>query len=772
MRWFANRLLAFLIPVLLFGIALLIAQWNGNDLLVVFCDAQYQYVEFLLYLRRTILSGESIFYSFNMTLGTEMLPLMAYYCLSPLNLIVCLFPENAVIYAFAMIAIVKIGLTGLTFYIFAKETFGRRLSTPVLLACSTAYALCGFVVMYFWQIMWMDAVMILPISALGIKRLVVGKGILVYVLALAYGILTNYYMGFMLCIFSVMWFVYLQKTSQVVKFWTSAKKFLFASLIAGGMAAIALVPTATYMINSGLVGRGNDMQAPQNSIILESVTQLLTGTVTGLKHYVDGPPQIFMGVPMLIMTILYFVNWQIPRREKWYSAGLIVIMLLSFEFSMMNQLWHMGTVEVWFPHRYAFILSFFMIYFAMRCIENWQGLTLRRIMIVPVIGFALVIWTAICIRYEEETAVRCFEIVVVILMTVGLVAMKIAPKKLVMIGVVGGVIVLQCIDNVMHIAMTEKYLDSRDAVLATVEVEEGTEIGMYRTEMRDLWYNDAIMQQRYSLNGFSSTNSERWLSYLNLLGFTKNDRTKIQYNNGTTAGIEDLLAIKYVEGEENEDVWPMMTVVDARVREVRPTADEQKLVRPFEFYNRMFMAMADGGEVYRLRGTTEVTGENYCVKEGKKAGNRDVVKCDGLYSRIGQEAYIEDAEELARYKELVPGVELGRKGAELAGEVEVDSDGKMLMLSLPYSEGWTAEIDGTPVPAERVLGGLMGFAVPEGEHKVILKFTPPGLTAGILVTAESVLVLVIYGIMVKRSFYGESKRRKRFNSKKSSSTKA
>ncbi|MBQ3410117.1 YfhO family protein, partial [Candidatus Saccharibacteria bacterium] len=339
-------------------------------------------------------------------------------------------------------------------------------------------------------------------------------------------------------------------------------------------------------------------------------------------------------------------------------------------------------------------------------------------------------------------------------------------------GVVGGVIVLQCIDNVMHIAMTEKYLDSRDAILATVEVEEGTEIGMYRTEVRDLWYNDAIMQQRYSLNGFSSTNSERWLSYLNLLGFTKNDRTKIQYNNGTTAGIEDLLAIKYVEGEENEDVWPMMTVVDARVREVKPTADEQKWVRPFEFYNRMFMAMADGGEVYRLRGTTEVIGENYCVKEGEKAGNRDIVKCDGMYSRIGQEAYVEDAGELARYKELVPGVELGRKGAELAGEVEVDSDGKMLMLSLPYSEGWTAEIDGTPVPAERVLGGLMGFAVPKGEHKVILKFTPPGLTAGILVTVESVLVLVIYGIMVKRSFYGESKRRKRFNSKKFSSTKA
>lgn len=771
MRWFANKLLAFLIPVLLFGIALLVSQWNGNNLLVVFCDAQYQYVEFLLYFRRTVMSGESMFYSFNMTLGTEMLPLMAYYCLSPLSLIVCLFPENAVIYAFATIAVIKIGLTGLAFYIFAKETFGRRLSTPLLLTCSTAYALCGFVAMYFWQVMWMDAVMILPIVALGVKRLVSGRGILMYIVALAYGILTNYYIGFMLCIFSVIWFVYLQKTSPVVKFKQSGRKFIFASLIAGGIAAVILVPTAVYMINSGLTVRGNDMQTPQNSIILETVTQLLTGTVTGMKHYVDGPPQIFIGLPMLMMTMLYFVNWQIPRREKWYSAGLILIMLMSFEFSLLNQLWHMGTVEVWFPHRYAFIMCFMMIYLAMRCMENWRGLTVRRMMVVPVICFALIIWTATCIRWDDETMVRCFEIVTVVVAMVALVAMKLMPKKWVIISGICVTLSLQYTNNVMHIVMTERYLDSRDTTLAMVEVEEGEEIGMYRAELRDVWYNDGIMQKRYSSNGFSSTNSERWLNYLNMLGFTKNDRTKIQYNNGTTAGIEDLLAIKKVEGEENADAWPMMTVVSGRVREVAPTEEELKVVRPFEFYNRMFRAMADGGTVYRVRiGSEALTGENYCVQEKKE--KRDVVRCDGQYSRVGNEAYVEDAEVLAQYREMVPGVELARKGAGLSGEVEVESAGKMLMLSLPYSEGWTAEIDGEKVQAEKVLGGLMGFAAPEGKHKVILKFYPPGLSAGILISAGSVIILVVYGIMTKRSFYGKSESRKRFNSKKPSGIKA
>ena len=233
-----------------------------------------------------------------------------------------------------------------------------------------------------------------------------------------------------------------------------------------------------------------------------------------------------------------------------------------------------------------------------------------------------------------------------------------------------------------------------------------------------------------------------------------------------------------MDGKLNEDAWPMMTVVDARVKEVLPTDAEMKVVRPFEFYNRAFMAMADGGEkVYYLAGTSDVVGQSYCIgtyetwQWHKKIYENDVMKCGEGESSLGRERYVEDAEALSQYHEMVHGVELSRRGAELSGEVTVDDDSRMLMVSLPYSKGWTAYIDGDAASAEKVLGGLMGFPAATGTHKVVLKFVPPGLYAGMVVSTGSVLILVIYGIMTKRSFlYGKS--RKRFNSKKPSSSKA
>ena len=64
----------------------------------------------------------------------------------------------------------------------------------------------GYSVAYAQNVLWLDAVILLPLACAGIDRLLAGKGAVGFALALATAIFTNFYMGYMLCVFSVLYF--------------------------------------------------------------------------------------------------------------------------------------------------------------------------------------------------------------------------------------------------------------------------------------------------------------------------------------------------------------------------------------------------------------------------------------------------------------------------------------------------------------------------------------------------------------------------------------
>lgn len=86
-----------------------------------------------------------------------------------------------------------------------------------------------------------------------------------------------------------------------------------------------------------------------------------------------------------------------------------------------------------------------------------------------------------------------------------------------------------------------------------------------------------------------------------------------------------------------------------------------------------------------------------------------------------------------------------RREAEAAGEeryaVETDASA-LLVVRASYARGWTATVDGQPAPVVRADGKHRAVPVPAGAHTVRLRYDPPGLSAGLLLMALSVLALV------------------------------
>lgn len=69
----------------------------------------------------------------------------------------------------------------------------------------TMYALSSFMIGYYFNLMWFDSIAMLPLVMLGIERIVKGGNGKMFCFSLFYALYCNYYIGFMLCLFSCLY---------------------------------------------------------------------------------------------------------------------------------------------------------------------------------------------------------------------------------------------------------------------------------------------------------------------------------------------------------------------------------------------------------------------------------------------------------------------------------------------------------------------------------------------------------------------------------------
>jgi hypothetical protein len=68
---------------------------------------------------------------------------------------------------------------------------------------------------------------------------------------------------------------------------------------------------------------------------------------------------------------------------------------------------------------------------------------------------------------------------------------------------------------------------------------------------------------------------------------------------------------------------------------------------------------------------------------------------------------------------------------------------RLVFFSIPYSEGWTATVNGKPADIEKVDAGLMAVKVTEGDTVIRFRYKTPGLEDGILISVVGLFLFVI-----------------------------
>ncbi len=389
-------LLAWVIPSL---IMLLLYIGNGiypfGDKAFLTGDLYHQYIPFLQSLIDKVQAGENLSYSWNVGLGSNYLAMFVYYLASPFNILALLLPEQFLLEVVAFIVLVKVGLCGFSFALYLKMHF--RTDSWLVLFFSTFYALSGYMAAYNYNIMWLDAVWLFPLVMYGLEKLVREESGIFYAVALGACIFTNYYISIMICIFLVLYFGALLLTEKGnVK---TILRFAGFSLLAGGLAAVLLVPEVCAIITTDF----GDVSFPKElksyfSIIDELARHAIcVESEKGLDHW----PNIYCGVIVFILMPLYGICKEIPVRKRFCNLALAGFLLLSFSTNVLDFIWHGFNYPDSLPARQSFIYIFLILMMSYEVMEHLDEMIPESIVKATLVAVAFLIF---CEKFVKDDA--------------------------------------------------------------------------------------------------------------------------------------------------------------------------------------------------------------------------------------------------------------------------------------------------------------------------------------------------------------------------------
>jgi uncharacterized membrane protein YfhO len=566
-------LFCFLVPVILmYGIYVVKGIhpfYNGSPLVL---DLNAQYVSFFEALRDFALGERSILYSFSRSLGGEFMGMVAYYMASPFTYITVLFPKDRIQEAVLLIMLLKCGLSGASFgfYLHKKSKNPQKLT---IFTFALMYALSAYAVVQQHNTMWIDALIWLPLFAYGLENLVYRKKYKLYVLSLSVIMICNYYIGFMICIFAVLYFFYcyFSKTKEEINpygeklhFIKTGSRFAIFSLISAAISAFMLI-AAYYSLQFGKTEFSSPNWAMEaNFDIVDFLTKFLPGSYDTVEP--SGLPFVYCGILTLLLLPIYFLAKKIPVREKIASLALISVLILSLILKPLDLVWHGFSMPNWLNSRYSFLLCFMLLIMAYKAFGNIR--TTSEKFILGTAAF-LILFVAVAQKFEMDSFLTSdkklstfgciwFSIAfTVIIAAVLCTKLSLNHKKhsRAVSGVLAAVICAELFCNgivcFLHlhkdVAFTTytSYNNHLAELRPVVGAVKEYDSSFYRMEkVRHRTKNDNMALGMYGITNSTSTLNQKAIDFIGNLGYIGRSHNTM-YNGGTAVG-DSLLGIKYV----------------------------------------------------------------------------------------------------------------------------------------------------------------------------------------------------------------------------------
>ena len=808
-----SLLAAFFVPVLV--LVVIFAQrgiFPFGEECFLRTDMYHQYAPFFSEFQYKLTHGGSLLYSWDIGMGVNFSALYAYYLASPMNWLVALCPRQFLIEFMTVLIVIKTGLSGLSFTWYLRKHTGTREFGSCFFGIF--YALSGYMAAYSWNIMWLDCILLFPVILFGLERLVKEKKGMVYCIALGLSILSNYYISIMICIFMVIYaavLVILYPPKKGKEFAATAGRFTLYSLLAGGLAAVVLLPEI-YALQATASGNFDFPKTVSSYFSIFDMIARHMGNVQteiGLDHW----PNIYCGVAVLMLLLLYLGNKNIKIKEKAVYFSLLLFFYASFSVNVLNFIWHGFHYPNSLPCRQSFIYIALVLVMCYKAYLELKNTPWKHIVMAFWGAAAFVILAEKLVDNEEQFHFAVFYAAILFLALYTGCIYLYHSRKWRRDGVLLAVLGLVFCESAVNMAVTSipttsrtAYVkDNEDTMLLADSIRSSVFYRIEKGESRTK--NDGAWMNFPSASLFSSVASAAMSDFFKSVGCESS--TNAYSVKGSTPFIDALFATRYgiypdqqpADGLKEQigrqgSMWFYENKYTLPVGFVMPQDMETNWVldsgNPANVQNDLssvlgvsnLLVPAEGvSEGKKLTFTADASGDYYVYVTNKKVeevsaeiGERSL-SFDNVdrgyflelgYLPKGQEVILqsktdgnpamqaeiwrfdpEAMEEIYQCLSQSP-LELSSwTDTGLAGSINTPEGGTMF-TSIPYDKGWKIWVDGTAVSGRPVFDAFLGVDLEPGEHKIRLSYEPQGLKTGAVITgvsAAAVAALAVCGWM-------------------------
>ncbi len=585
----------FLVMAFVAAAAIMMIVYFCNDVIpfgnrtVLRMDLFHQYGPLFAELYDRITHFKSFAFSWTSGGGSSFLGNYFNYLSSPVAIIILAFGHLRIPESIGAMVLIKNALAASTMAYFLKKTFKKNDFT--VSAFGIMYAFCGFFVAYYWNIMWIDAMYLLPLVALGIEKIIEENKAKLYVVSLFVTFFANYYMAFMVCVFSVVFFFayyfanhsikdyakspkkYRTKSGEIkVDTLDSIKKSLFlnravvfgfSSIIAGALAACFLIPT--YLILKSCSATSGVM--PEELTSYNAVFDFIANHLASVEPTIRSSgdlvvPNVYSGMLTLVLLPLFYFCKKIPVSDKVATTLTLGLFFLAFNFNIPNYVIHAFHFPNDLPFRFSFIYSFFIILTAYKVLTNLKSFSGKELLAS---GLAVVIFTILVEakgheNVDENTVL--ISIVFAVIYTFVLWLMRHPDYHQPTVAL----LLMCCVFAEISVAETDRFEITQEKPNFVNGYEEFTRLkstldekehnGFYRMELTNL--NTLMDNCWFGYNGMSMFSSMAYESFANMqddLGIKSNYINSFVYNKNTPI-YDAMMGLKYIVSNDETQLNP------------------------------------------------------------------------------------------------------------------------------------------------------------------------------------------------------------------------
>lgn len=799
----SKYLLCFITPgIILFTISIMLGCWPLSNSSIQIGDMWAQHYVFVKFFWDNLIHGRSLSFTSQLGGGISTEFLYIYYAMQPLGFLTFLDGFISEIGVAYLMTFIYIGIASLTMCLYCNKKIDNiNLST----LAGVAYALCGWEVACNQHIIWLWAFAIFPVLKLIFDKFIYEekkmKYGVIYSLVLSSIIISNFFIGFIICIFLVIDFIFKVLCDKAL----FKKRFIWFAIFSllSGLICTPII----YIVFDNILSNPSVSQDLIHPSLYEQISTAFKGILPFNNESIKNTYYNFSYTCNLfiISATLFAFDKDTKLKEKVLKFGPIFIIFISMTFYDIEKIWYAGDPPDGVYRRMAFIWSFLIIECGCMYLNKYKKISIKEIIRVGAVLFAPLIFMFLCgnkwgtlfnvlfiVAYlyllEKKDFGKCKTAAI----------LELALSSFLMVCVLG-YYTLNDVDIKIEEENNARYISLYDFIIDN-KVNENDNIGNFSTYFSGLNLN--VCELLFSLNKNAGNTSycldvayyplETSLFGIDYI-YTKNEEDLFkfelisEYNGNYIYKNKLSTSIGYiVPGDIDEYKGSNNTVYDNQ-NELTYLMYGENIFKDTDIIGNIssnsinFIVDSDyeilmltynaesNDDAYYYDVIITINNELYSKKLGSLKKRKtiyledlkkgDIISIDFDYDGmldlklLGIKEF--DKDSFMRWhdnltKEMLENVEYGDN--EYRATINCSKDDSFLLITIPYNKNLSAYIDGENIEITPTLkGALCGLKIDKGKHKVILRYENKILKYTFIVSIISLLILLILYLKYRKA---------------------